>query len=119
MDGSIGTIERQIQHLIDRINQNKRIPESNKQAAVAWANILKARNSAPKTIAKHLFCFEKFLEYMPKGIELSKATSEDIQTAVSRIADTDYAAETKNNIRVVIKAFYKHYLGGICTIQGK
>ncbi|MEM3715354.1 MAG: hypothetical protein QXF82_10455 [Nitrososphaeria archaeon] len=104
--------QRYVLSIIDRINANKSMPKENKEAALVWYNFMKAKGSAAATIAKHLFCFEKFMEYMPKGVELSKATSEDLQAAVSRIRDTDYAAETKNNIRVVIKAFYNELVSG-------
>jgi len=103
--------ERYAELIMERINSSKRIPQENKKATEAWVNFMKARGLSPKTSAKHVFCFEKFLDYLPKKVKLSKATREQIEAAVGKIEGSDYGAETKNNMRVVVKVFYKHYLG--------
>jgi len=102
-----------------RINSSKRIPQENKKATEAWVNFMKARGLSPKTIAKHVSCFEKFLDYLPKKVKLSKATREQIEATVGKIEGSDYGTETKNNMRVVVKAFYKHYLGGDMYYPGQ
>jgi integrase/recombinase XerD len=111
MGDSLENAERYAELIMKRINSSKRIPQENKKATEAWVNFMKARGLSPKTIAKHVFCFEKFLDYLPKKVKLSKATREQIEAAVGKIEGSDYGAETKNNMRVVVKAFYKHYLG--------
>lgn len=97
--------------ILDRINTSKSMPKENKDGALVWFNFMKAKGSAVGTVSKHMFCFEIFLSNLPKGTELSKATREELTIAVGRVEDSGYASETKNNIRVVIKSFYKHYLG--------
>ncbi len=97
--------------VLKRIQENRKIPEENRKAAASWAEFLRAKGATKSTISKHIFCFEKFLLYLPAGVKLSKAKTEHIQSALVKIMDSDYAPETKNNIKVVIKAFYKHYKG--------
>lgn len=111
MDESRSPIERRILFLVGKIENNGDIPDANKRAAQAWTHFLRARGISPKTIAKHLYCFERFLIFLPKGVTLKKAAKEDIETAVAAIEATDYAPETKHVMKVVVKAFYKHYLG--------
>jgi len=73
--------ERYAELIMERINSSKRIPQENKKATEAWVNFMKARGLSPKTSAKHVFCFEKFLDYLPKKVKISKATREQIETA--------------------------------------
>ena len=102
---------RRVLAVLEKINSNKNIPEVNKRQVQEWVEFLKARGIAEKTIEKHLYCFERFLVLLPKGITLKKATRENIQTVVAKIEGSEYAPETKHVIKVIIKAFYKHYKG--------
>ncbi len=107
----LSTTGKRLSFLAARIGANKAIPEENRLAVVAWVNFMKARGLAPRTVIKHLYCFEKFLEALPKEVILKSATTEDIQAAVGKIEASDYAPETKHVMKVVVKAFFKHYLG--------
>lgn len=98
-------------YILDRINASKSMSSENKEAALMWYNFMRAKGSAVATISKHMFCFEAFLLRVPEGANLSIATREQIASAMGRVEDSDYSHATKNNIRVVVKSFYKHYLG--------
>lgn len=104
-------LERRVAVLTEKIGAIEGLPSENKQAISEWKSFLEAKGTAKNTIIKHLYCMERFLAYMPDKTAFSKITREEVQTAVARIEGTDYAQETKHNIKVVVKAFFKHRLG--------
>ncbi|MDE1856286.1 MAG: tyrosine-type recombinase/integrase [Candidatus Micrarchaeota archaeon] len=103
-------LEKSIKQLLDKINTRK-MPEQNRKAIEAWINFLRARGLHQRTILKNLYCMNCFLEDMQGKVQLKTATREDIERAMARLEGSDYSTKTKSNIKVVVKSFYKHYLG--------
>ena len=103
--------ERRVVSIMKKIQENNDIPADNRKAARQWMYYLEARGVAKNTIIKHLYSLERFLVFLPKGVLLSKATREDVQAAVARLERENYSPETKHNIKVIAKAFFKHTLG--------
>jgi len=58
--------ERYAELVMEMINSSKRIPQENKKA-------------------KHVFCFEKFLGYLPKKVKLSKATASEKRLLICHV----------------------------------
>ena len=100
---------RSIAVILKRIDSSKK-PAANKKAVHDLIAFLQAKDSDPKTIVKHLYSFEKFLDALD-GIDVRKATKEDIERAMARINATKLAEWTKSSIKVVVKAWYKHFVG--------
>ena len=103
-------LEKSILLLLDKINSRK-MPEQNKKAIGAWINFLRARGLHQRTIIKNLYCMSCFLEDVQPKVQLKTATREDIEAAMAKLEGSDYSTKTKSNIKVVVKSFYKHYLG--------
>lgn len=110
MDSGVESAEKRIRFLLDRIGGSKASAED-KREVEAWVGYLRARGIVSRTIAKHLYCLEKFMAWLPEGTSLKHATREDVQAAVGRVEGSDYAPETKHVTKVIVKAFYKHLLG--------
>ena len=103
--------ERSIRSSIDTLDNDITIPKQNKDAAHKFYNFMRAKGSSPKTIAKDLYCFRKFLAALPKGVTVENATRDDIETVMANIEALELAQKTKHNIKVCVKSFYKHYKG--------
>ena len=103
-------LQRKIDDLLGRIKERK-MPKENIHAMNLWINFMKAKGSNPKTILKNLYCMSGFMDSLPAKTDLAKATKEEIESAMAKIESSDYADTTKSNIKVITKAFYKHYLG--------
>jgi integrase/recombinase XerD len=87
------------------------INKENKKAIkehIAW---LRANGSNVRTIIKHLYHLERFLNVLDKSVAFDTATRRDIEKAMAKIETSHYANETKSQIKFVLKAFYKHRLG--------
>ena len=48
---------------------------------------------------------------MDKNVAVKSATKTELERAMARIEGSAYATETKRNIKVVVKSFYKHFVG--------
>ena len=103
-------LDRDVAALLEKIKSRK-MPQGNWRAINSWVDFLRANGSHQKTIVKNLYCFICFLDTFPPKISLSKATKEEIGSAMAKIENSDYASTTKRNIKVIVKSFYKHYLG--------
>jgi site-specific recombinase XerD/ribosomal protein L40E len=75
---------------------------------VAW---LKAKGSNPRTVLKHLYHLQRFIVKLDKGVILDNITREEVERAMARVEETDYSLEVKNQIKIVLKLFYKHRQG--------
>ena len=75
---------------------------------IAW---LKGKGSNPRTVLKHLYHLQRFMVALDKGVVLDKITKEEVERAMAKVEESDYALETKNQIKTVLKLFYKHRQG--------
>lgn len=96
--------------ILERILSDKNIPEANRAAIQNMMVFNQSRGSKPNTICKHLYCFERFLKALG-DIDIPKTTKADMERAFAKIESQEIAAETKRQIRVVIKLYYKHAFG--------
>ena len=103
--------DRSVALILGRIKTDPDIVPQNKKAVVDLTAFLQAKGSDPKTVAKHLYCFEKFLHALDKGVNINKATKQDIEKAMARINTLKQSEWTKSNIKVVLKAWFRHVLG--------
>lgn len=100
-----------LETLKTRIMAEKSIPEANKQAALDMLSYMRAKGAKTRTLDKHLYCFEKFILALGSDVEILKATRTDLERAIAKIEESGLSEETKRNIKVVVKSFYKHFIG--------
>jgi site-specific recombinase XerD len=101
--------EKRIAFLVNKVKNST--SEANFEVVERYLRFSRAKGVTPKTIAKNMFCMDKFLQYLPKGVKLKDATKDALEEAVGRIEGADYSPNTKQNIKVVIKSLYKHLIG--------
>ncbi len=95
-----------------RVTEDPLISKQNAKYIEAHTEFLKAKQSNIRTVIKHLYHIRRFFRLLknPKK-DFKELTKDDIQAAMARMEDTEYGAETKRNIKVVVKAFWKHLKG--------
>ncbi|MDE1828175.1 MAG: tyrosine-type recombinase/integrase [Candidatus Micrarchaeota archaeon] len=103
-------LQRKIDDLLARIKERK-MPAANVSAVNNWINFMRAKGSNPNTILKNLYYMSWFLNSLSAKTDITKATRQEIESAMAKIESSDYSGTTKGNIKVIIKAFYKHCLG--------
>jgi len=103
--------EKTTNFIVDRIKNDNTLTTANRQAALDMLSFMQAKGSKQRTLQKHIYCFEKFLNAMDKKVDVKDATKLDIERAMAKIEGSKYSAETKRNIKVVVKSFYKHFVG--------
>lgn len=96
--------------IIKRINSNAGLPKENRQSIKDMLYFMQSRGAKPNTLRKHIYCFEKFIYAIGKT-PISKSTKRDVERALAEIEGLELAEETKRNIKVVVKQFYKHFYG--------
>ena len=101
-----GAEERTIALLLAKIKSKE-----NKRAVTSWVEFLRAGGSNPRTIIKDLYCLTLFLKYATFKTPLEKATKDELASALAKVEGSDYSPSTKRNVKVTLKAFYKHHLG--------
>ena len=97
--------------ILSRVRNNPRILKANKKALEDLVAYMQANGIKQTTIAKNVYCMEKFINAIDPKVNLVKAERQDIERAVAKIVSSDLSEETKRAIRVVIKSFYKHFIG--------
>ncbi len=101
---------RGIEVILSRLRSDDSIPSASVKAVEKHISFMRARDSSPRTVYKHLFALEKFLKALGNK-NAAEVTREDVEVAISKINSLGLAPETKRNIRTLIKQFYKHLLG--------
>ncbi len=101
---------QQIDMLLKRIHANNSYPQTNKEAFDDIVSYLRSRGSKPNTLLKHIYCFEKYADAIG-SVEMPTATKKDVERAFAKIESLNMAQETKRQVRVVVKAYYKHCYG--------
>jgi len=103
--------EKTTAFIVDRIKRDSTLTDVNKQAALDMLSFMQAKGSKQRTLQKHIYCFEKYLHAMDRNVDVKNATRLDIERALAKIEGSEYSPETKRNIKVVVKSFYKHFVG--------
>ena len=96
--------------IVERVKANGAIPPENKQAMEELVSYHRSRGSRPSTIRKWVYGFERFL-WALGNTPIPSATKQDIERAFADIEGQDGAEETKRQIRVVVKQYFKHAFG--------
>ena len=109
MEGTKEQLERSLARLIADIEAKGQ--KKNAGAINAWIDFLRANGVNVKTIIKDMYCLRIFSNCLQPNLLYSKATKDQIASAIAKVESSDYSPKTKRNIKVTVKAFYKHYLG--------
>ncbi len=109
MEGTKEQLEKSLAVLVDKMERNG--SRENAKAVNQWIDYLRANGSNIKTILKDMYCFRVFSEYMPPKLSYLKADRDQIASAIAKVEASDYSPKTKRNIKITVKAFYKHSLG--------
>ncbi len=96
--------------LVHAIDIDKKIPDFNKDKARSYVSFMHSKGLVDRTITKNLYCFSIYLKAIGKK-NVMEVTKEDVEKAVATIEQSDYSAKSKQNIKVSIKQFYKHFSG--------
>ena len=102
---------RQADRLMKEIEADPSIDKSNVELLKKFLVYLKARNSAPRTIVKHLYLYGKIIKSWNRKTPLLKADREQMEELVAKINDWPVGDLTKANAKITIKMIFKHYVG--------
>jgi len=96
----------------NRFNLNDRISEKNKNAITEFVRICASENIGEMRIRKYYALFGKIMRLTDYKFDFLEATEKDIRDLVTTINYCDSAEETKKDLKVAIKKFYKVMNGG-------
>ncbi|MHB1830757.1 MAG: tyrosine-type recombinase/integrase, partial [Candidatus Micrarchaeaceae archaeon] len=97
--------------LMNKITSNSGISKENKALAGEMLAFMQASGAKTNTVIKHLYCFEKYIGAIGSDVDAKNATRGEIEKAMAKIETYELSHETKRNIKVVVKSFYKHFVG--------
>ena len=97
--------------LMNKIMSNPDISKKNKTYAEEMLAFMQANGAKTSTVLKHLYCFEKYIVAIGKDVDAKNASRTEIEKAMAKIETYNLSHETKRNIKVVVKSFYKHTVG--------
>jgi len=106
----MGNIDIQFQRLFERVKANPSIIEANRKVIEDDIAHLQARGSNVKTWIKHIYCLRIYFEAFGE-VDAKDSTKKDVERAMAKIEASSLSSETKRDIRAVVKAMYKNYLG--------
>ena len=101
---------KRAEKLIAAIRDNKDLSTNTRQAVLEYAEYMKANGLTDRTINKNLYCIATFLKTIGSKDAL-KLTKEDMEKSMATLERSAYAAKTKQNVKITVRAFYKHLLG--------
>ena len=95
-----------------RVTEDPLLSKQNAKYIEAHIEFMKAKQSNIRTQIKHLYHIRRFYRLLknPKK-DFRQLTREDMQATMARMEGTEYGVETKRNIKVVVKYFWKHLKG--------
>jgi len=96
----------------NRFNLNDRISERNKNAITEFVRICASENIGEMRIRKYYALFGKIMRLTDYKFDFPEATERDIRDLVTTINFCESAEETKKDLKVAIKKFYKVMNGG-------
>lgn len=101
--------EQRIQGCLIRLKKSK-LSEIDKKLILKFRDHLATINVGVPRQIKYLDHLKTLCQMLK--VDLNKATESDLKGLVRRIQEMDYSAWTKQNLKVVIKRFYKWFDGG-------
>lgn len=104
-------LNKTTQNMFSRIMNDPKIAKSNKKYLNDFVIFLQAKGAKPMTVEKYTYQYEKFLNAIGGDADLLKAQRPELERAVARINNLSLVDEEKRKIKVMIKVFYKHFLG--------
>jgi site-specific recombinase XerD len=101
---------KRAEKLIVAIRDNKDLATNTRKAVLEYGEHMKANGLTDRTINKNLYCLATFLKTIGSKdvLKLSKA---DIEKSMATLERSAYSAKTKQNVKITVRAFYKHLLG--------
>ncbi len=99
------------QNMISRIDDDPKIAKNNKKYLEDFLVFLQAKGAKQATVEKYVYQYEKFLHAIGGNVDLLKAQRPELERAIANINNLNLAAEERRKIKVMIKVFYKHFLG--------
>jgi len=96
----------------NRFNQNPKISQKNKDIVNEFVNLLASENIGEMRIRKYYGMFGKLMRLIDYKFDFPDATEKDLRELVIAINYCDSAAETKKDLKVCLKKFYKVMNGG-------
>ena len=109
MEGTKEQLERSLAKLLDSMAKDGR--KENTAAVNAWIDFSRANGVNIKTLLKNMYCFRIFSRFMQPNLLYLKATRDQLASAMAKVEGSDYSPKTKRNIKITVKAFYKHFIG--------
>ena len=101
---------KQAERLVKIIAADPTIPKSTKKCMEGYMDFMRARGLSDRTISKNMYCMAVFLKTVGTK-DLKALTKDDLMHSMAAIEKTKYSVKTKQNIKISVKAFYKHLLG--------
>ncbi len=96
--------------LVKAIEKDPKILQENKRKAQDYVNFMIAKGLVERTIVKNLYCFSTYLKAIGNK-PVMKVKKIDVERAVAIVERSSYSDKSKQNIKVSIKQFYKHFMG--------
>ncbi|MBD3388731.1 MAG: tyrosine-type recombinase/integrase [Candidatus Altiarchaeales archaeon] len=96
----------------NRFNQNPRISQKNKDAINEFINRMASEGIGKMRIRKYYGMYGKLMRLTDYKFDFLDATEKDLRELVTKINFCDSAAETKKDLKVAVKKFYKVMNGG-------
>jgi len=108
---AINTIYKYKGHSIEavksRFYDDPKISIENKEAVRKFVQLCASENLSVLRIRKYYSLYKKLFKLSDYKFNLATATEQDIRDLVVRIHETDIAEESKKDLKVAIKKFYK------------
>ena len=101
---------KRAEKLIAAIRDNKVLSKNTIKAVLEYAEYMKANGLTDRTINKNLYCLATFLKTIGSK-DVLKITKEDMERSMATLERSAYSAKTKQNVKITVRAFYKHMLG--------
>ena len=104
-------LSRSAKNVLERINKDPKIAKNNKKYIEDLIIFLQAKGASQGTVEKYIYHYEKFLKAIGGSIDLLKAGRPELERAIAKINNLDLSPDERRKIKVMIKVFYKHFLG--------
>ena len=101
---------KRAEKLIAAIRDNKALSKNTIKTVLEYAEYMKANGLTDRTINKNLYCLATFLKTIGSK-DVLKLTKADIEKSMATLERSAYSAKTKQNVKITVRAFYKHMLG--------
>ncbi len=96
--------------LVHAIDSDPDITPATKRTTQDYLDFMRARGLTDRTIQKNLYCLSNFYKVIGRK-DVLKLTKDDVMKAMAQIERTKYSVKTKQNIKIVVRLLFKHFLG--------